>query len=295
MKRRLRLAPSRIPASLAGRLRIGGDLEVNRIGYGALRITGPGCWGYPADRNEALRLLRRSHELGVNFIDTANSYGPDTSELLIREALYPYDDIIVATKAGMMRAGPDQWRLNGRPEHLIEQASLSRDKLGVDTIDLWQLHRIDRAVPTDEQFSAIRQLLDEGVIRHAGLSEVSVEDIRAASTYFPVATVQNLYNLANRQSEAVLQYCESQGIAFIPWCPLAAGGLVRPGSVLDQIAHTNDATPAQVALAWVLRRSPVVLAIPGTSSLQHLEENVMAAYINLDDADFDSLDVLTRP
>jgi len=283
-----------VSAAQSGQFKIGGDIEVNRLGFGAMRITGPGVWGPPQDRDEAIRTLKRLPELEVNFIDTANSYGPDVSEELIREALHPYGDILVATKGGLVRTGPNQWPMKGNPDYLISEAKRSCQKLGVEQIGLWQLHRIDPKVPRDEQFGAIRQLLDEGIIRHAGLSEVSVEDIRAAQKVFPVATVQNLYNLVQRQSEDVLDYCESQGIGFIPWYPLAAGDLAKPGSVLDDIAQRHGAAPSQVALAWVLRRSPVMLPIPGTGKVKHLEENVAAAGIALSDEDFRVLDEAGR-
>lgn len=276
-------------AAASGMLRIGGDIEIHRLGYGAMRVTGPGIWGPPANREEALRTLRRLPELGVNFIDTADSYGPDVSERLIRESLHPYTGLLIATKAGLQRGGPDQWTPDGRPEYLIEQAHRSLQKLGVERIDLWQLHRIDPRVPRDEQFAAVRQLVDDGVIRHAGLSEVSVEEIEAARRVFPVATVQNRYNLADRGSEDVLDYCELHGIGFIPWYPLAAGGLARPGSALDQAVQHHGASPGQIALAWLLRRSPVMLPIPGTSSVKHLEENIGAAGIDLSDAEFDAI------
>jgi aryl-alcohol dehydrogenase-like predicted oxidoreductase len=256
-----------------------------------MRITGPGVWGPPADRNEAIRTLKRLPELGVTFIDTANSYGPDVSEELIREALHPYaDDLLIATKAGLTRSGPNIWTPKGDPDYLIAEAKKSLQKLGVERIGLWQLHRIDSCVPAAEQFGAIRSLLDQGLIRHAGLSEVSVADIQAAQKVFPVATVQNRYNLVDRGSEAVLDYCEANGIGFIPWYPLAAGDLAKPGGVLDQVADTHKATPSQVALAWVLKRSPVMLPIPGTSKVKHLEENVAAADIKLSDEDFRALD-----
>lgn len=276
-------------AAASGTFRIGGEIEIHRLGYGAMRITGPGIWGPPTNRDEALRTLRRLAELGIDFIDTADSYGPDVSEQLIREALYPYKGLLVATKAGLRRDGPDQWTPDGRPEHLIEQAHRSLVKLGVERIDLWQLHRIDPHVPRDEQFAAVRQLIDEGVIRYAGLSEVSAEDIEAARRIFPVATVQNRYNLADRGSEDVLEYCEQHGIGFIPWYPLAAGDLARPGSALDLAVQRHGATPGQIALAWLLRRSPVMLPIPGTSSVRHLEENVGAAGIHLSDSEFEAI------
>jgi aryl-alcohol dehydrogenase-like predicted oxidoreductase len=271
-----------------------GDITINRLGFGAMRITGPGVWGPPADRDEAIRVLKRLPELGVNFIDTANSYGPDVSELLIREALHPYDGLLVATKGGLHRTGPNIWTMNGQPDYLIAEAHKSLDKLGVKQIDLWQLHRIDPKVPRDEQFAAVKQLLDTGIIRYAGLSQASVEDIEAARKVFPVHTVQNRYNLVDRGSEAVLEYCEQNGIGFIPWYPLAAGDLAKPGSILDRIAHKYDATPSQIALAWVLKRSPVMLPIPGTSKVKHLEDNVAAAEIVLSDEDFAALDKAAR-
>ena len=273
---------------------IDGTTPVERLGFGAMRITGPGIWGEPEDRAEAIRTLRRLPDLGVNFIDTADSYGPNVSEDLIRTALHPYGGILVATKAGLVRTGPDHWVPLGRPEYLIQQAHTSLRRLGVEQIGLWQLHRIDPRVPADEQFGTVRQLIDDGVIRHAGLSEVSVADIEAASRHFKVATVQNCYNLADRTSEDVLDYCAQHGIGFIPWYPLAAGDLARPGSILDSIAKKLHATPGQVALAWALKRSPVMLPIPGTSQAAHLEENTAAAGIVLGDGDFAALDRLGR-
>ncbi len=281
-----------IDASLSGTFKIGGDLEVHRLGFGAMRITGPGVWGEPPDRAEALRVLRKLPELNVNFVDTADSYGPEVSEKLIREALYPYTGLVIATKGGLVRTGPDVWITNGKPNYLITQAHRSRELLEVERIDLWQLHRIDPKVPRDEQFAAVKQLLDTGVIRHAGLSEVSIKDIEAAQRVFPVATVQNHYNLANRRSEDVLKYCEQHEIGFIPWYPLAAGELARSGGVLDRTAKRHGATPSQIALAWALRRSRVMLPIPGTSKLTHLIDNVSAAAIHLSDHDFVALDRL---
>ncbi len=282
-------------ASASGTFRIGGDTPVHRLGFGAMRITGPGVWGPPADRDEAIRTLKRLPELGVNFIDTANSYGPDVSEELIKAALHPYAaDILIATKAGLTRSGPNIWAPKGDPDYLIGEAKRSLHKLGLEQIGLWQLHRIDSRVPAAEQFGAIKQLLDDGLIRHAGLSEVSVADIQAAQKIFPVATVQNRYNLVDRQSEAVLDYCEANGIGFIPWYPLAAGDLAKQGSVLDQVAHKHKAAPSQIALAWVLKRSKVMLPIPGTSKVKHLEENVAAADITLSDEDFTALDQAAR-
>ena len=278
-----------VNASGAGSFTIGGEIKVNRLGYGAMRITGPGIWGPPADRAEAIRTLQRLPELGVNFIDTADSYGPAVSEELIRDALHPYTGLLIATKAGLIRGGPDQWTPNGRPDYLISQARKSLRTLNVEQIALWQLHRVDTKVPRAEQFGAVRKLLDDGIIRHAGLSEVSIEDIEAARKVFPVATVQNLYNLANRGSERVLEYCERHGIGFIPWYPLAAGELTRSGSALDRIAKAHDATQSQIALAWLLGRSPVILPIPGTSKVNHLEENVAAVTIRLSRDDVSAL------
>jgi len=275
----------------SGIFKIGGEMAVHRLGYGAMRITGSGIWGDPADRSEAIATLKRLPDLGINFVDTADSYGPDVSEELIREALHPYGgDILVATKAGLARTGPSQWVPLGRPEYLIQQAHTSRRRLGVETIGLWQLHRIDSKVPRDEQFGAIKSLISAGVIRHAGLSEVSVGEIEAAQKAFKVATVQNRYNFADRSSEDVLDYCEKHGIGFIPWFPLGAGDLAKPGSALDAIAHAHEATPGQIALAWLLQRSPVMLPIPGTSKVAHLEENIAAADIKLTAAEFTSLD-----
>jgi aryl-alcohol dehydrogenase-like predicted oxidoreductase len=281
-------------AAASGQFTIGGDLTVNRLGFGAMRVTGRGIWGDPADPAGARATLRRVPELGIDFIDTADSYGPDVSEDLIRETLHPYRDLVVATKGGLTRHGPDIWLPVGRPEYLRQCVLMSLRRLGVERIDLWQLHRIDAKVPRDEQFGVIAELRKEGLIRHAGLSEVGVDDIVAAQKFFPVVTVQNLYNLANRQSEAVLDYCTQNGIGFIPWYPLAAGKLAAPDSVLSQIAARLHATPGQVALAWLLKRSPVMLPIPGTGSVHHLEENVAAAGLTLGDADFAALDTAGR-
>jgi pyridoxine 4-dehydrogenase len=280
---------SSINASASGQFGIG-DIAVNRLGYGAMRITGRGIWGAPSDRPAALATLRRLPEIGVNFIDTADSYGPDVSETLIREALHPYKGLLIATKASLTRPGPDQWMPNGRPAYLIAQAKGSLRKLGVEQIDLWQLHRIDPSVPRDEQFGALRQLLDDGIIRHAGLSEVSVADIEAARQVFPVATVQNRYNLVDRGSEDVLTYCAANKIGFIPWFPLAAGELTQPGGLVDRIASAHGATTGQVALAWLLQRSPVILPIPGTLRVAHLEENVAAAGLSLTPEEVAELD-----
>ncbi|HUO21833.1 MAG TPA: aldo/keto reductase [Caulobacteraceae bacterium] len=277
-------------AAASGQFAIGGDLTVNRLGFGAMRITGQGVWGDPADRAGALATLRRLPELGVNFIDTADSYGPFVSEDLIAEALAPYDGLIVATKGGLTRQGPNVWLPVGRPEYLMQCVQMSLRRLKREQIDLWQLHRIDAKVPQDEQFDAIKQMLDKKLIRHAGLSQVSVAEIEAARKLFPVATVQNRYNLIDRSSEDVLDYCAKEGIGFIPWYPLAAGDLAKPGGALDAVVKKTGATPSQVALAWVLKRSPVMLPIPGTSQTGHLEDNVRAAGIVLSDEDFHALD-----
>jgi aryl-alcohol dehydrogenase-like predicted oxidoreductase len=281
-------------AARSGQFKIGGQIEVNRLGFGAMRVTGRGIWGPPADKAEAIATLKRLPELGVNFIDTAESYGPHVSEELIREALHPYDGLLIATKGGLTRGGPDDWGQDGRPEKLIADAKGSLKRLGVEQHKLWQLHRIDTKVPANEQFDAVKSLLDQGIIAHAGLSEVSVADIKAAQKVFPVATVQNLYNLASRQSEDVLNHCEANNIGFIPWYPLNAGELAREGSILDKIAKAKGAAPSQIALAWVLKRSPVMLPIPGTGKVKHLEENTQAAAIDLTAEEFDALDKAVR-
>jgi pyridoxine 4-dehydrogenase len=279
-----------LSAAKSGTFRIGGSTSINRLGFGTMRLTGPGIWGQPADRAEALRTLKRLPELHVNFIDTADSYGPDVAEPLLREALHPYDGILIATKAGLARTGPATWVPLGRPEYLIQQAHKSLRALGVEQIGLWQLHRIDPKVPRDEQFGAVKSLIDAGIIRHAGLSEVSIDDIAEASKIFPVATVQNRYNLVDRGSEDVLQYCEQHDIGFIPWFPLAAGDLAKPGSMLDGIVKRHHAVPGQIALAWLLKRSRVMLPIAGTSKVAHLDENIAAADIELTEAEFFALD-----
>ncbi|MEU8297342.1 aldo/keto reductase [Micromonospora sp. NPDC048909] len=278
------------PAKASGTYRIGGDVQVDRLGYGAMQITGPGVWGDPKDPAEAVRVLRRAVELGVTFIDTADSYGPFVSELLIREALHPYaDDVVVATKGGFTRAGPGDWRPLGRPEYLRQQCELSLRHLGLDCIPLYQLHRIDPQVPLADQLGELALLKQEGKIRHIGLSEVTVEQIEAARAITPIVSVQNLYNLADRSAEPVLEYCERDDLAFIPWFPIATGNLARPGGPLDAISTAHGATPAQLAIAWLLRRSPVMLPIPGTSSVAHLEENVGAAEVQLTDDEFEAL------
>ena len=280
-------------ARASGQFAIGGT-KVTRLGYGAMRITGPGIWGEPKDRQESLRTLKRLPALGVNFIDTADSYGPYVSEDLIAEALHPYDGMMIATKGGLTRNGPDKWETLGRPEYLRQCVMMSLRRLKVEQIGLWQLHRIDPKVPQDEQFGVIKEMLQAGLIRHAGLSQVSVEEIKVAQKVFAVATVQNRYNLADRADEKVLAYCETQGIGFIPWFPLAAGDLAKPGGSFDAISKAHRATPGQIALAWMLKRSPVILPIPGTSQVRHLEENVAAAQIQLSAEEFKALDALGR-
>jgi pyridoxine 4-dehydrogenase len=270
-----------ISAAASGTFKIGGDLEVTRLGYGAMRIVGDGVWGPATDHDAVMAVLRRLPELGVDFIDTADSYGPYYSEDYIAEALAPYGGVRVATKGGFTRHGPGIWQQLGRREYLRQCALMSLRRLRVDAIDLWQLHRIDARTEHAEQFGEMKALQDEGLVRHLGLSEVSVDEIKAAQEVFEVATVQNLYNLANRQSEDVLAYCEQQGIGFIPWFPLAAGKLAKPGGAVDEIARAHDATAGQVALAWLLAKSPVMLPIPGTGSVEHLEENVAAAALEL--------------
>jgi len=282
-------------AAQSGTFSIGGDLPVHRLGFGAMRITGPGIWGEPKDIDECKAVLRKAVELGVNFIDTADSYGPEVSERIIGETLAPYSGgIVIATKGGLTRQGPDQWLPVGRPEYLRQCVELSLRRLKQDTIDLYQLHRIDAKVPAEEQFGVLKDLQDAGKIRHVGLSEVSVDEIKLARKTLPIVTVQNLYNLANRQSEAVLEYCEQENIGFIPWFPVAAGELARPGSKLDGISKKLGATVAQIALAWLLKRSPVMLPIPGTSSVKHVEENIAAAQLQLSEADFHELSDLVK-
>ncbi|MGP3989417.1 aldo/keto reductase [Streptomyces sp. 3N207] len=278
------------PVGAAGTFSLGGQLPVNRLGYGAMQLTGPGVWGEPRDPDEAVRVLRRAVELGVNFIDTADSYGPFVSERLIHQALHPYpDELVVATKGGLTRPGPDDWRPVGRPEYLRQQCELSLRHLGLERIDLYQLHRIDEKVPVADQLGELSLLQQEGKIRFIGLSEVSVAELEEARKLADVVSVQNLYNLADRSAEPVLEYAEQENVAFIPWFPIATGQLARPGGPLETAAHQHGATPSQLALAWLLRRSPVMLPIPGTSRLAHLEENTQAARIELTDAEFEEL------
>ncbi len=282
-------------AAASGTFTIGGDLTVNRLGFGAMRITGPGIWGDPKDPAEARRVLKRAMEIGVNFIDTADSYGPEVSEALIAEALAPYPNgLVIATKGGLTRQGPDQWLPVGRPEYLRQCVEMSLRRLKTDTIDLYQLHRSDPKVPAEETLGALKDLQAQGKIRHIGLSEVSVEELEHAQTIVDIVSVQNLYNLSDRKAEALLDHCTEKNIGFIPWFPVAAGDLAKPGGVLDEAAKKHDATVAQLALAWLLKRSPVMLPIPGTSSVAHLEENVAAASLQLTDEEFQALSALSK-
>ena len=279
------------PATAAGTFSIGGDLTVHRLGFGAMRITGPGIWGWPDDPDEARRVLRRAVELGVDFIDTADSYGPFVSEILIREALHPYPEhLVIATKAGLTRQGPDLWTPVGRPAYLRQEVELSLRHLGVERIDLLQLHRIDPDVPLEDQIGELAAMREEGKIRHIGLSEVRVEEVEAARAVAPIVSVQNRYNLADREAEPVLEHAERNGIAFIPWFPLATGALSRSGGPLAAAAQKRGVTPSQLALAWLLHRSPVMLPIPGTSTVAHLEENLAAALIVLSDDEAKALE-----
>lgn len=279
-----------LSATPSGTFAIGGDLPVTRLGYGTMQLTGDGVWGEPRDRDEAIRVLRRSVELGVTFFDTADSYGPVVAEQLLKDALHPYgDEIVIATKAGLTRQGPGIWTPVGRPAYLRQQCEMSLRHLGLEQIPLFQLHRIDPAVPLEDQVGELKKLQDEGKVRHLGLSEVSVEEIEAARAIAPIATVQNLYNVARRDAEDVLDHCTAEGIGFIPWFPLASGRLVEPGGAVAEVAAAVGASAGQVALAWLLHRSPVMLPIPGTSSVAHLEDNLAAARIELTDAEFAAL------
>ncbi|MCW2770961.1 MAG: oxidoreductase [Aeromicrobium sp.] len=281
---------STLSATPSGTFSIGGDLPVTRLGYGAMQITGEGIWGEPRDRAEAVAVLRRAVELGVTFFDTADSYGPNVSEEIIREALHPYaEDVVIATKAGLTRTGPAEWVPVGRPAYLKQQVELSLRKLGVDRIDLIQLHRIDPEVPVADQVGAFKELQEQGKVRHIGLSEVDVDQLKEAQRTAEIVSVQNLFNLADRSAEALLDHATAEGIAFIPWFPLATGGLVKDGGPLEGLAKEHDATPSQLALAWLLQRSPVVLPIPGTSSVAHLEDNIGAANITLTQEEMEAL------
>ena len=283
--------PRSVPAAAAGTITIGGDLVVNRMGFGAMRLTGKGVWGPPRDPAQAVRVLQRAVELGVNFFDTADSYGPHVAEELIAEALHPYPGLVVATKGGFERPGPDRWVTNGRPEFLRRQLEGSLRRLRVERIDLWQLHRIDPKVPEREQLEAVREFQREGMVRHVGLSEVSAAEIERARKVLPIVSVQNRYNVTDRHWEAEVDCCEREGLGFIPWFPLAAGALEGAG-VLERVAQRHGATVFQIALAWLLARSPAMLVIPGTSSVEHLEENVAAGEIRLSPKDMKELDRL---
>ena len=287
------------PAEASGTLTIGGDLKVYRLGFGAMRLTGEGIWGPPANKQEAIAVLHRALELGINLIDTADSYGPDVSESLIAEALYPYpSDLVIATKGGLLRTGPGQWPQDGRPEHLREALEGSLRHLRLDRIDIYQFHRPDPRVPFDDSVGELAKMRTEGKIRHVGLSNITIEQLAQAQKIVPIVTVQNHYNLAAResermsmqQSEEMIDICARQGIGFIPWNPLAAGELARPGGPLDQVAKRHNAKPSQVALAWLLKRSSTILPIPGTSSVKHLEENAMGATITLTQEEFEAID-----
>lgn len=276
-------------ATNSGTFKIGGEIEVHRLGYGAMQITGEGIWGEPDDREGCLDVLRKLPELGVDFIDTADSYGPFVSEDLIREALHPYDEVTVATKGGLTRSGPNDWRPVGKPDYLRQCALMSMRRLDVETIDLYQLHRIDSDTPAEEQFGLLKDLKDEGKIRHIGLSEVSVDEIKQAQETIDVATVQNIYNLTNRDHEDVVDYCTENGIGFIPWFPLNSGALAEEGGPVDEAAKAHEAAPSQIALAWLLQRSEVMLPIAGTSSVEHLKENIAAAEVELTDEEMEKL------
>ena len=277
-------------AAPSGTFQLGGDLPVVRLGYGTMQLPGEGVWGPPKDHDEALRVLRRAVEIGVTLFDTANSYGPYVAEDLLREALHPYaDDVVIATKAGLTRQGPGKWTPVGRPEYLRQQVELSLRRLGLERIDLFQLHRIDPAVPVEDQVGELKSLQDEGKVRHIGLSEVSIEQLKEAQQTATIVSVQNLFNLANRDAEPLLDHCTEQGIGFIPWFPLATGELSKHDGPLAEAAQRHDATPSQLALAWLLKRSPVMLPIPGTSSVEHLESNTAAASIELTDEEFEAL------
>jgi pyridoxine 4-dehydrogenase len=284
-----------VNAAASGTFSLGGDLTVNRLGFGAMRITGDGIWGEPKDRDTAKKVLRRAVELGVNFIDTADSYGPEVSEQLIGEALAPYArGVVIATKAGLTRQGPNQWLPVGRPEYLVQEVEMSLRRLKLERIDLWQLHRIDPKVPVEESLGAIKQLQKQGKIRHVGLSEVKPHEIDQARKVIDIVSVQNQYNLGDRQHEDVVDYCTKHKIAFIPWFPVAAGKLARPGGKLDSVAKAHGATVSQLSLAWLLHHSPVMLPIPGTSSVQHLEENIAAASVKLSAAEWKDIEAAAK-
>jgi len=283
------------PAAASGTFLLGGDLPITRLGYGTMQLTGPGVWGEPKDHDEAVRVLKRAVELGVTFFDTADSYGPEVAENLLHEALHPYgDDVVIATKAGLTRQGPDVWTPVARPAYLRQQAEMSLRRLGVDRIDLFQLHRIDPDTAFEDQIGELKNLQDEGKIRHVGLSEVSVDQVEAAQKIVPIVSVQNLYNIANRSSEALLDWSTENGVGFIPWFPLATGKLSGEGSPLSELAKKHGVSPAQLALAWLLKRSPVMLPIPGTSRVAHLEDNLAGASIELTEDEFEALSHAAR-
>jgi len=289
------MATLTVNAKASGTFTLGGDLTVNRLGYGAMRITGDGIWGEPKDRENAKKVLRRAVELGVNFIDTADSYGPEVSEQLIGEALAPYaKGVVIATKAGLTRQGPNKWLPVGRPEYLVQQVELSLRRLKVDRIDLWQLHRIDPKVPVEESLGAIKKLQEQGKIRHVGLSEVKPHEIDQARKVIEIVSVQNQYNIGDRQHEDVVEYCTKHKLAFIPWFPVAAGKLAQPGGKLDSAARSHHATVSQLSLAWLLHHSPVMLPIPGTSSVDHLEENIAAADVKLSAAEWKEIEASAK-
>lgn len=275
-------------ASASGTVRIG-EITVHRLGYGSMQLTGPGIWGDPADRPEAIRVLRRAVELGVDFIDTADSYGPHSAEQLIRESLHPYDGVLVATKGGMVRTGPGEWKPLGRPEYLRQEVEMSLRRLGLDHISLYQLHRIDPQVPAEESLAELVALQQEGKIRHIGLSQVTVAQIEQARKTAAIVSVQNLYNLSSRRADPTVEYCQREGIAFIPWFPIGGGLLTGSDGALRDVADEHDATTAQVAIAWLLHRSPAMLPIPGTASVAHLEQNVTAASLRLSDQQYQRL------
>ena len=285
------MATTTVTAAAGGTFTIGGDLRVNRLGYGAMRITGEGVWGEPKDAASARKVLQHAVELGINFIDTADSYGPEVSERLIGEALAPYaDGVVIATKAGLTRQGPGKWLPVGRPEYLTQQVEMSLRRLKLERIDLWQLHRIDAKVPVEESLGAIKKLQEQGKIRHVGLSEVKPHEIDQARKVIEIVSVQNRYNIGDREHDDVVDYCEKHNIAFIPWYPVASGKLAQPGGKLDEVAKTHKATVSQLSLAWRLHRSPVILPIPGTTSGDHLEENVASVQVKLSDSDWKQIE-----
>jgi pyridoxine 4-dehydrogenase len=286
-------SPAATSVAINSRWQLGGDLPVNRLGFGAMRITGDGVWGWPADRDNARKVLRRAVELGVNLIDTADAYGPEVSELLIAEALHPYPaGLVVATKGGLTRPGPGKWTPDGRPEYLKQCVERSLKRLQLERIDLYQLHRIDSKVPVEESLSALKEMQDAGKIRHVGLSEVTPEEIERARKVLPIVSVQNQYNIGNRKWEKTLVYCEKEGLGFMPWSPIGGGSLAKPGGALEAVAKGHGVSVVQLALAWLLQRSPVMLPIPGTSSVAHLEENVAAAALKLTPAEWKTIDAL---